>query len=84
MSSYAQDVDALNNLGLALTATGAWKNAEPYLRKAIELQPDHADAHFNLARLLVQTDRLLEAQRHLQHAADLDQRYARLLSSDPN
>ncbi len=42
----------LNNLGNACRRLKKWDLAEQYLRKALKLKPDHADAHWNLVLAL--------------------------------
>jgi tetratricopeptide (TPR) repeat protein len=64
---------AHNYLGIA-AGRKAWKEvSEQELRRAIELDPDYADANFNLAVLyLGRTPPLIElAHRHYQQALDL-------------
>lgn len=46
-------------------------------RRALELEPSHADAHLNLGRLLHEAGRVEEAERHYRHAADADPGSAR-------
>jgi tetratricopeptide (TPR) repeat protein len=43
---------AHNNLGMALTESGRPAEAIPYLREAVRLKPDYADAHNNLGNAL--------------------------------
>lgn len=68
------DPDIDNNLGFALASTGDLAGAEASFRRALAKR-DHADAHFNLARLLFETNREPEAREHLDAAARLDPRY---------
>ena len=42
----------LNNLGNACRRLKKWDLAEQYLRKALKLKPDHAEAHWNLVLTL--------------------------------
>lgn len=50
----------------------AWGDAEASLRRAIELNPSLADAHFSLAHLLVVTGRFDEGLAHARQARELD------------
>lgn len=50
----------------------AWADAETSLRRAIELNPSLADAHFGLAHLLVVTGRFDEGLAHARQARELD------------
>src|SRR2546429_459474 len=61
-----EDLDAEQwfALGLELEMSQPDEARDAY-RRALELDPDHADAHRNLGRLLVQTGRAEEAQQHL-------------------
>jgi tetratricopeptide (TPR) repeat protein len=62
---------ALNAYGAAcLLGRRSLSKAESRLQKAIRLQPDHAMAWLNLARLHQQEGRLTEARRDYQHAAE--------------
>lgn len=46
-------------------------------RRALELEPSHADAHLNLGRLLHEAGRVGEAEGHYREAATADPRSAR-------
>lgn len=46
-------------------------------RRALELEPSHADAHLNLGRLLHEAGRVEEAEGHYRQAATADPRSAR-------
>lgn len=41
-----------NNVGKAMMDDGRWAEAEPWLRKAVEIDPANAEAHNNLALVL--------------------------------
>lgn len=64
---------AHNYLGIAAGRKGWGEASEDELRRAIELDPQYADAHFNLAVLyLRRTPPLIElGRRHYQQALDL-------------
>jgi len=51
--------------GRLLTRDADITKAEPFLRRAIELDPKQREAHQELARLLMRTDRREEGRRHL-------------------
>lgn len=70
------DPDVFNNLGFVHLRRRAWGDAERSLRRALELQPSHALAHFNLARVLAASGRPADAARHLAAAEQLDPRLA--------
>lgn len=50
----------------------AWADAEASLRRAIQLNPSMAEAHFGLAHLLVSTGRFAEGLAEARHARELD------------
>jgi len=54
-------------LGLELEVSEADEARDAY-RRALELDPHHADAHVNLGRLLVEADRAEEAETHFRAA----------------
>ena len=64
---------AHNYLGMAAGRKGWGEASEQELRRAVELDPNYADANFNLAVLyLGRTPPLIElARRHYQRALDL-------------
>jgi len=59
-------------LASAYYEDGQNKDAQEQLRKALELQPDFAEAHCNLGVILHAQSRLTEAQDHYQKALDAD------------
>jgi Flp pilus assembly protein TadD len=67
------DPVARNYLGVAAGRNRWFDAAEAELRRAIELQPDYADAHFNLAVFYLERKppAVELARRHYQRAVDL-------------
>lgn len=59
----AYDAEAWFELGLELEVS-APQDARDAYRRALELDPRHADAHVNLGRLLVDAERAEEAETH--------------------
>jgi len=60
-------------LGVTVGKKGWYSGAEDEMRKAIELQPNYAEAHFNLAVFYLQRNppAVELARRHYQKARDL-------------
>ena len=50
------------NYGIILKDLGNLKEAELSTRKAIEIKPDFAEAHYNLGRILIDLGKLQEAE----------------------
>ena len=50
--------------------------AEIHLRRVLQLQPDHAEAHYKLANALIEQGRSADAERHFGAALGLNPRYA--------
>ncbi|MEX1110283.1 MAG: tetratricopeptide repeat protein [Chthoniobacterales bacterium] len=67
------DPVARNYLGVAAGRNGWFDAAESELRRAVELRPDYADAHFNLAVFCLERNppAVELARRHYQRARDL-------------
>ncbi len=65
-----------SNLGTAYAALGRRADAERLFREAIELRPNHARAHFNLAALVVKDGRAEEALGELRRALESDPDFA--------
>ena len=67
------DPVARNYLGVAAGRNGWFDAAESELRRAVELRPEYADAHFNLAVFCLERDppAVELARRHYQKARDL-------------
>lgn len=68
-----------DQLGLAHTALGTlrgfelrWAESEAAFRRAVELDPGHAETHYNLSVSLVLAGRVEEAREVIARAVDLD------------
>src|SRR5579884_1816623 len=61
----SNDEVALNTLGALVSLEGKPDEAEALFRRAIEARPDYADAHYNLANVLLARDAVDEAIEHL-------------------
>jgi tetratricopeptide (TPR) repeat protein len=57
-------VDALNNLGHALSMAGKTADAVVYLQRALAIKPDLAEAHCNLGYALAQQGKIRDADAH--------------------
>ena len=71
-----KDYRVFSNYGVILSDLGKSKEAELSYRKAIELNPDFAEAHSNLANLLKAFGKLKEAGISLRKAIELKPDYA--------
>ena len=61
-----------SNFGTLLNSLGKLKEAVLYLRKAIEIKPDFAEAHYNLGNLLRDLGKLQEAELSLRKSIELN------------
>ena len=73
MAAIGQPDDAAihTHLGLAFGAASDQASSEACLRKAIDLAPSFADAHLNLANLLLETERINDAAQSYERAEQL-------------
>lgn len=69
------DADEWYDLGFDLEAVDLEEARDAY-RRALELDPGHADAHVNLGRLLQEGGDVAEAVAHYQRALELHPRHA--------
>ncbi|HUF74985.1 MAG TPA: tetratricopeptide repeat protein [Longimicrobiales bacterium] len=74
--AHAHTADDWYNMALDLEA-GATPEAVAAYRRALELDPEHPDAHLNLGRLLHEDGKLAEAEAHYRAAAAADAEGAR-------
>jgi len=87
--SKADDPITLNYLGVASSQLGQFGKAEQSLRRAITVNPDYAEAHFNLAVIYAtaKPPSIALAKRHYEKALELgsspDQRLATMLQASP-
>lgn len=72
LSEAPDDVDLLTLCAVALLNGMKPREAEPLLRRAVELAPRFAKARENLGQALTMLGRLDEALDHLQRAAELE------------
>ena len=59
-----EDYRVFSNYGVILVSFGKLKEAVFCYRKAIKLNPDFADAHFNLGNLMRNLGKLKEAEKY--------------------
>lgn len=64
------------NASTALLQAGRAEEARDFARRALELDPGYADAHFNFALVLAALDETSDARVHLRRAVELEPRYA--------
>ncbi|MFH1012871.1 MAG: tetratricopeptide repeat protein [Candidatus Peregrinibacteria bacterium] len=72
MTTFPDNPMAYNLLGWAQMGTGDLTAAEANLKKALELSPSLAAAHFNLGKLFEQQGLMNKASEEYQSAYDLD------------
>ncbi len=71
-----KDYRVFSNYGVILKDLGKLQDAELSYRKAIELNPDFADAHSNLGNILRDLGKLNEAELSLRKAIELNPDFA--------
>lgn len=62
---------ATHLLGLAIKETGDWAQGEQWLRQSIQLQPERAEFHANLANLLRRRRKYRQAEKFYRQALQL-------------
>jgi tetratricopeptide (TPR) repeat protein len=62
---------ALSNLGMAMVEQKRWQEAEPYLRRAIELRPRFAAPHMHLGRMYAALGKPAEAEREFRRGVEI-------------
>tara|TARA_B100000575_G_scaffold282346_1_gene273918 strand:- start:281 stop:2419 length:2139 start_codon:yes stop_codon:yes gene_type:complete len=71
-----EDHNLFSNYGAILQSIGKSKDAEISYRKAIELNPDFADAYSNLGNLLRDLGNLRESEFYIRNAIELNPNFA--------
>jgi len=66
------DARPLNNLGVALAATGQFDAAVDAYKHSLAINPDSSQTHNNLAGALAEQGKLQEAVEHIQRALELN------------
>ena len=69
------DIKVFSNFGVLLQMLGKLKEAEYFIRKAIELNPDYAIAHSNLGGILKDLGKLKDAEFATRKAIELNPNY---------
>src|SRR4029077_5409124 len=67
-------LEAWTQLGCVLSETGDQTGAKAAFQIALDVYPDYPDAHFHLAGVLEQLNRIDEAAKHWQKYLEFDQR----------
>ena len=71
-----EDHRVFSNYGVILKDLGKLREAELSTRKAIELKPDYANAHYNLGQILIDLRKLKDAELSYRKAIELKPDYA--------
>ncbi len=71
-----KDQKVFTNYGVILKNLGKPQQAEYYYRKAIEIDPDYADAHYNLGIILKDLGKLQDAEFSYRKAIELNPYFA--------
>jgi Flp pilus assembly protein TadD len=67
----ANNAVATHLLGLALKDSGDWAQGEQWLRVSVQLEPNQAEFHANLANLLRRREKFKQAERGYRRALEL-------------
>ena len=62
---------ALSNLGMAMVEQKRWQEAEPYLRRAVELRPRFAAPHMHLGKMYAALGKPAEAEREFRRGVEI-------------
>ena len=71
-----KDFRVFSNYGMILISLGKLKEAELSYRKAIEIKPDYADAHYNLGIILIDLGKLHQAELSIREAIKINPTFA--------
>jgi tetratricopeptide (TPR) repeat protein len=72
LACTSRNTTAQNNLGIVLAKRGRIDEAIDHYRKALEIEPNHAEAHNNLGLALAGRGRIDEAIDHYQRTLKID------------
>jgi tetratricopeptide (TPR) repeat protein len=75
--SMKPDATAFNNLGVALTFKGRTDEAMQYHKRAVKLEPRNAEAHYDIANILLSQDKLEQAISEYGKALSINPKYAK-------
>ncbi|MEE3370315.1 MAG: tetratricopeptide repeat protein [Planctomycetota bacterium] len=73
LQNHAPFPELLNNLGAVYFALERWDEAITTYRRALDLAPENAAAHYNLALAYYELSQFADARRHLEEARRLGQ-----------
>ena len=76
ISQGFNDHRVFSNYGVILKDLGNFKEAELYQRKAIQINPNHSEAHYNLGTILIDIGALQEAELSTRKAIKLNPNFA--------
>ncbi len=76
-----KDYRVFSNYGSILQNIGKLQDAELSLRKAIEINPNYANAHYNLGVILNDLGKLQDAEKSYRKAIELNPNYANAYSN---
>jgi len=71
VAAEPRNAAATHLLGLAIKETGDWAQGEQWLRQSIQLEPQHAEFHANLANLLRRRQKFRQAEKFYRQALEL-------------
>ena len=74
------EADLCNNLGTTYVNEGAPSSGETFLRRAIRIEPEHVQAHWNLGLVLLENRRWEEGWKNYHYGTHSDERIGRWLT----
>ena len=75
LRNYPQNIRIMNNLGAYYLKNNEFKQAEPYLKNALKLNPEFPEALSNYALILKSNGNLQESKKLLQNAIKINPDY---------
>jgi tetratricopeptide (TPR) repeat protein len=79
--SMRPDATAFNNLGAALALKGRTDEAMQYHKRAVKLEPRNAEAHYDIANILLSQGKLEQAIGEYEKALSINPKYAKAHSN---